>query len=176
MIEHGGSFLHRIKDRRRRAILEGDIARLLVHPNIVITYACCSGHVPVEKLTLAHLRAGKPAGGTRDVTLHFQEYCSQGSLRAALDSKLLRPAEGEQGVEFKWFCTVAQVAAQVATGLAFAHSCGVLHCDLKGENVLLQRLPDDQRFPGAPRRLPPLPCAQNEMCTRSRLRRRRRRL
>jgi serine/threonine protein kinase len=150
--EHGGSFLHRIKDRRRRAILEGQIGHLLVHPNIVSTFACYSGPVPVEKLTLPHLRGSKPLTGTRHATLQCQEYCSAGSLRSALDSGLLESnnVDGQEGISFHWFRTVAQVAAQVATGVAYAHSCGVLHCDLKADNILLQPLSDDQRFPGMP--------------------------
>lgn len=144
--------MHRIKDRRKRAILEGDIGHLLVHPNIVTTFACYSGPVPVEKLTLPHLRESKTLTGTRDATLQCQEYCSSGSLRSALDSGLLEPKDAikQEGVTFQWFRTVAQVAGQVATGVAYAHSCGVLHCDLKADNILLQRLSEDQRFPGTP--------------------------
>ena len=50
-----------------------------------------------------------------------------------------------------YFRVVADIATQVATGLAYAHSCGVVHCDVKAENVMLQRLSADQRFEGARR-------------------------
>ena len=155
MIEHGGSILARIKDGRSRAALEAAIMQQLVHPNIVTCYGYYSGRIPASKLTvLQRSRDRAPSvdvHATRDVTLHFQEYCGAGSLRAALDNELLgKPDSGSEDTQtLAYFRTVAQVAHQVAAGLGYAHGCGVLHCDVKSENVLLQRLPHDQRFEGA---------------------------
>ena len=86
------------------------------------------------------------------MTLHFQEFCSLGSLRSALDKGTLgsrSDGDDEVGSNLEYFRTVAHIAAQAASGLAYAHSCGVLHCDVKSENVLLQRVDSEQRFEGA---------------------------
>jgi serine/threonine protein kinase len=153
VIEHGGGILHRIKDGRSRAVLEAHITHQLVHPNIVTSFGYFSGVVTASKLMLPSRSRDVKVDphATRDVTLHFQEYCALGSLRAALDKGTLGNPDagaGGEGGGLVYFKAVAHIAAQVAAGVAYAHSCGVLHCDLKSENVLLQRLAADQRFEG----------------------------
>ena len=157
VIEHGSGALHRVKDRRKLALLEGAIGSRLVHPNIVTTYGYYTGLVPTSKLTLPHLRTrSDDAAPPRDVTLVLQEFCSGGSLRVALDNGSLTPDQGsspgEVGSEpkgFERFRVVAHIASQVAAALVSAHSCGVMHCDVKTENILLRELPEDACFPGA---------------------------
>lgn len=65
----------------------------MIHPNIVITYDCCTG--PLDKQSLV----GKPgasgnrgsstgkAGKPRNMTVIVQEYCEGGTLRDALNKR-----------------------------------------------------------------------------------------
>lgn len=73
VIEHSVGMSRRHNDRTARAALEATIAHLLVHPNIVTTYATHSGAVPVARLALpGSTTHDAPLSQTRDVTLLFQ--------------------------------------------------------------------------------------------------------
>lgn len=94
---------------RDRFLQEGRIAQKLKHPNI----------------------AGVHAVGEQDGWLyHVQDYVGGQSLRAWLNTQLA----AEHFPDLK---VVVNVIAQCANSLGYAHEQGVLHGDLKPENVLL---------------------------------------
>ncbi|KAI7839307.1 hypothetical protein COHA_007005 [Chlorella ohadii] len=63
-----------------------------------------------------------------DFTILVTEYCEGGSLSANL-------AAGK----ISWYRHGKQVALDIARGLVFLHSRGIIHFDLKSQNVLLDR-------------------------------------
>ena len=129
MIEHGSGLMKREKDRGRLARLEAAVCKLLVHPNIVATYAFHTGLVPMSKLAIGG-RKDRQAGATKMVTLLVQEFCSRGTLRDALDEGAL----GTRADGLSYFRVCAKLMAQVAYGLSHAHSIGVVHADLKARH------------------------------------------
>lgn len=77
------------QNRGRLARVEAVISRLLLHPNIVTTYDCCTG--PINSSRLANLAVGKKqghgrnaAGRERCMTVIVQEFCVLGTLKDAL--------------------------------------------------------------------------------------------
>ncbi|HYQ99852.1 MAG TPA: serine/threonine-protein kinase [Casimicrobiaceae bacterium] len=65
-------------------------------------------------------------GKSGDVAYFAMELLEGQSLRAILDSGVVLPAS-----------TIADIAAQVADGLAAAHQAGVVHCDVKPANIVV---------------------------------------
>lgn len=161
IIEHDSSVaLSRVKDRRGRAALEGQLGRLLSHPNIVAGYGVFSGSFPHSKLCVAGSKtAFEPGVDERMVTLLIQEYCARGPLRDALRNDTLYsdgPADPaaataavSEGAPLRRLKVLAQVAGQIAFGLAHMHAHHVVHCDLNASNVFLQPAPVDSRTEGA---------------------------
>ena len=71
--------------------LQSIVSRMLLHPNIVVTYDCCTGVMDAKRLAKISTAAG-PAGSRggggkarqRNMTVMVQEYCDGGTLKDAL--------------------------------------------------------------------------------------------
>ncbi|MEV6057692.1 protein kinase [Streptomyces sp. NPDC052107] len=63
----------------------------------------------------------------------FAEYVRGGSLRESIDTGALYAGDSETVVT-----RILRISSQMARGLEFAHGSGVLHCDVKPDNVLLE--------------------------------------
>ncbi|KAF8056374.1 serine/threonine-protein kinase [Scenedesmus sp. PABB004] len=125
----------------------------LRHPNIVNTYACLtdmveerrrsrgsSGHASSGALNIC-FRKARPADlgdASRDTyNIVVMERCDRGNLWTAVrHGQLLHKQlpDGRLKINMRLLYTVL---LDVAGALAYMHSCGVVHCDIKAENVLL---------------------------------------
>lgn len=92
------------------AALEAELSMSLSHPNVVRTLAW-------------HQAAGQ--------TSIVLDYMDQGTLQSAIDAGRLR-----EGGSLSLLAALA-TAREVASGMAYLHMRGVLHCDLTASNVLL---------------------------------------
>ncbi|MBA2691221.1 MAG: serine/threonine protein kinase [Rubrobacter sp.] len=88
---------------------EGRTAARLSHANIVQVYD-----------------AGKDENADRDVSYIVMEYISGGDLKNMMDKD--GPLSGKQ---------LSRIGAEVAAGLAHAHERGIVHRDIKPQNVLM---------------------------------------
>src|ERR687890_1971113 len=88
---------------------EGRTAARLSHPNIVQVYD-----------------AGEDELEGREVSYIVMEYVPGGDLKALLDKKGSLPSD-----------ELAELGAEVASGLAHAHEKGVIHRDIKPHNILI---------------------------------------
>ncbi len=88
---------------------EGRTAARLSHANIVQVYD-----------------AGKDENADRDVSYIVMEYIPGGDLKKMMDEN--GPLSGKQ---------LSRIGAEVAAGLAHAHKRGVVHRDIKPQNVLM---------------------------------------
>ncbi|MDR1297191.1 MAG: protein kinase [Deltaproteobacteria bacterium] len=68
----------------------------------------------------------------------FMEYISGGSVKALLDSGLAGGQGLFQGDETQRTARALDLAVQAAWGLEYAHGRGVLHLDIKPQNLLLE--------------------------------------
>ncbi|MBI1850339.1 MAG: SUMF1/EgtB/PvdO family nonheme iron enzyme [Planctomycetes bacterium] len=126
---------------------EAEIASRLRHPNLVTVYAVGEQQgycyfameyvegVPVSRL-LSRLRE---FGAERlaEVDLFAIVADLAGSPSPALDAAAPPDAGGAATRRTSYFATVARVIAELADGLAFAHSRGIIHRDVKPSNILL---------------------------------------
>ncbi|CAK0783773.1 hypothetical protein CVIRNUC_006973 [Coccomyxa viridis] len=104
------------------------------------------GAMPLEAALLRDLRharivnllkSGFALGSTtaeRQLWL-VTELCDKGPLELAVDKGLFRTAPTPKAPPC--LNTILQTALEIAEGLAFLHSCCVVHCDLSAGNVLL---------------------------------------
>eukprot|EP00892_Ulva_mutabilis_P001046 jgi/Ulvmu1/10942/UM007_0121.1 len=61
------------------------------------------------------------------------EYCAYGTLLSALQMDIFKFADGSPDVS-----SVCYVLIEIASALAHIHAIGIIHCDLKPQNVLLK--------------------------------------
>lgn len=61
------------------------------------------------------------------------EYCAYGTLLSALQMSIFKFADGTPDVS-----SICFVLIEIAAALAHIHSLGIIHCDLKPQNVLLK--------------------------------------
>ncbi|KAI8470348.1 MAG: kinase-like domain-containing protein [Monoraphidium minutum] len=146
-------------DERRAAqdAVEAAVLSMAAHPNIVALYAALtdmveapraassSGSLSGDKAAPAPLlpryrRLGPgedPGEGCPVVNILVLEFCDRGSLRDALRSGAFhRPLPGGSlGVDV---AALAEVLLGAACALAHLHALGVVHGDVKADNVLLK--------------------------------------
>ncbi|WIA33945.1 hypothetical protein OEZ86_007040 [Tetradesmus obliquus] len=136
--------------REQMAVTETALGTSIHHPNIVQVYSYMLrplGHFMADQGSGDSSGAGhggeRASGGgsssqRASVTgyeLHLvMEYCPMGSLRAALESRLL----ADPGSGRPHYASVLGLALGVARAMHHLHSEGVLHGDLKADNVLLK--------------------------------------
>jgi serine/threonine protein kinase len=107
------------EEARRRFIKEAQITGQLEHPNIVPVYELgriTGGDEPFYAMKMVHGRTLKDA---------IADYCSEHEGTTSAKS----PSEARR--------KLLTALVQVGQAMAYAHSRGVLHCDLKPENVIL---------------------------------------
>jgi serine/threonine protein kinase/formylglycine-generating enzyme required for sulfatase activity len=139
-----GSATSQRYDTVERFRREAEIAARLHHPNLVSVYAvgerqgyCFFAMEFVEGVTLARLLArlrefGAERLGEVDVAAIVSEI--SGSAPEVPDGTPPPTPVRHLG----YFGTVARIVAELADGLAYAHSRGVIHRDVKPANVLLR--------------------------------------
>ncbi|KIZ04237.1 Mitogen-activated protein kinase kinase kinase 11 [Monoraphidium neglectum] len=102
------------RDPQSGAALEAELSAALSHPNIVRTLAW------------------HEANGQTWLVL---DYADKGTLQAAVDSGAMR-GPGGSGGSVNLLRALA-TTREVASGMAYLHALGILHCDLTASNVLL---------------------------------------
>jgi serine/threonine-protein kinase len=105
-----------LEAQRRRLLREAQITGQLQHPGIVPVYDV----------------VGDPAGGRLFYTMRFVE---GRTLREAV--RAFHKRRGQGGADRLELLALLNAFATVCDTIAYAHSRGVLHRDLKGENVIL---------------------------------------
>jgi serine/threonine-protein kinase len=114
----------------------------LIERTVAIKTFACAGlpAAEVEAFERRFFREAKLAGGlshpnivtvydvgrSGDLAYIAMEFLEGWSLRQVLDSGVVLPAE-----------RIAEMAAQVADGLAFAHASGIVHRDIKPANIMV---------------------------------------
>ncbi len=101
---------------RRRLLHEAQITGQLQHPGIVPVYDV----------------VGDPAGGRLFYTMRFVEGRTLGEAVRDFHKRRAQGTADRLGL-----LALLNAFATVCDTIAYAHSCGVLHRDLKGENVIL---------------------------------------
>lgn len=108
------------KDDMEECLEEVQMLDTLEHPNVIRVYGLCVGDAPAKWPSDA-----KPPCIASELMSHgtFIDYFAKVPLqsRCALDH---------------WIKVIGMLKG-AANGLGYLHSMGVLHCDLKGENLLL---------------------------------------
>lgn len=96
LIEHGAGVLGKEKERGRLARVEACLSRMLLHPNIVLTYDACTGNVVAGRWAKMGGGGGRGGGGgslggrgrrQRCMTVMVQEFCELGTLRDAINKR-----------------------------------------------------------------------------------------
>ncbi|KIZ04238.1 hypothetical protein MNEG_3718 [Monoraphidium neglectum] len=107
------------RDSQSGVALEAELSAALSHPNIVRTLAW------------------HEANGQTWLVL---DYADKGTLQAAVDGGAMRGTGGkDRGGAPGGFdlLPVLSTAREIASGMAYLHALGILHCDLTASNVLL---------------------------------------
>ncbi|GLI62921.1 protein tyrosine kinase [Volvox africanus] len=145
LIEHGTGVLGKEKERGRLARVEACVSRMLLHPNIVLTYDACTGSLQPGRLAAKLGRGGGGVGARggrqRFMTVMVQEFCELGTLKDAVSKRKhglaawsgASPAPGSLPLLY-------QVALDIANGMKHLAALRIIHADLKAENVLLQKM------------------------------------
>lgn len=66
---------------------------MLLHPNVVVTYDCCTGAMDAQRLAKISSGAGPGSRGgggrsrQRNMTVMVQEFCDGGTLKDALSKR-----------------------------------------------------------------------------------------
>ncbi|KAK9822810.1 hypothetical protein WJX81_001964 [Elliptochloris bilobata] len=149
---------HAAETERNLALRESTLATSIQHPNVVTTYRICnvaSGDPRNPLRTAASADGGASPGWENDAgtavdeerpvpmeTWLLLEYCDRSHLGAAIaKGKFRRRADGAADM-----VAILRSLLEIASGMAYLHSLGVLHGDLKVENVLLKSQGGDARL------------------------------
>lgn len=108
------------KDDKEECLDELRMLDTLEHPNVIRVYGLCDGEAP-----------SKWPQDARPPCI-ASEFMSHGTFISFL-AKV--PLESRCGLDH-WIKVIGMLKG-AANGLGYLHSMGVLHCDLKGENLLL---------------------------------------
>lgn len=103
---------------------EGRTAARLSHTNIVQVYD--AGKDVIEDFSIAGVSDRNEPASKRSVSYIVMEYVSGGDLKELIDRE--GPLSGRR---------LTRVGASIASGLSHAHERGVVHRDIKPQNVLL---------------------------------------
>nr|ADI46886.1 PKY1f [Volvox carteri f. nagariensis] len=150
LIEHGTGLLGKEKERGRLARVEACVSRMLLHPNIVLTYDACTGNLKPGRLAAKLGRGGGGGGGggggargarQRFMTVMVQEFCELGTLKDALSRRKHGLATwGGSPPSLESLPLLYRVALDIANGMKHLAALRIVHADLKAENVLLQKV------------------------------------
>ncbi|KAK9824876.1 hypothetical protein WJX74_002458 [Apatococcus lobatus] len=114
------------------------IAARLKHANIVAVYASCTKEVETVLAT-----NGRESSQAMQSWL-IMDYCDKGSLIEAIDKGWFQ-IRTSKNVFIPNMASILLTARELASGMAYVHSLGILHGDLKGPNILLTASSEDAR-------------------------------
>ena len=139
LIEHGTGLLGKEQNRGRLARVEAAVSRMLIHPNVVVTYDCCTGPMDTQRLSAATpiSRGAGRSNKPKVMTVMVQEFCEGGTLRDAINKQ----AFGLERSSPDYNDRALRVALDIANGMRYLSMLRILHLDLKAENILLQKMP-----------------------------------
>nr|BCL66152.1 protein tyrosine kinase [Volvox reticuliferus] len=145
LIEHGTGVLGKEKERGRLARVEACVSRMLLHPNIVLTYDACTGNLQpgrlAAKLGRGGCGVGTRGGRQRFMTVMVQEFCELGTLKDAVSKRKHGLASWTGASPSpESLPLLYRVALDIANGMKHLASLRIIHADLKAENVLLQKM------------------------------------
>ncbi|GLC41007.1 hypothetical protein PLESTB_000952900 [Pleodorina starrii] len=151
LIEHGTGVLGKEKERGRLARVEACLSRMLLHPNVVLTYDACTGSLQPGRLAAKLSRrgggggmggGGRGGGRQRFMTVMVQEFCELGTLKDALGKRKhgLAAWVGPSSPSPESLTLLYRVALDIANGMKYLAALRIIHADLKAENVLLQKV------------------------------------
>ncbi|KAK9827328.1 hypothetical protein WJX81_005997 [Elliptochloris bilobata] len=151
---------HSTKDgNEATAEREALLATSLSHPNIISTYKICTAQAQGAGMPAPFAQASQQMSQPsteeeqaeaderdRDARLietwMLMEYCERGSLADALRSGRLRRPDTTGTPDMQ---TIIACLLDIASGMEYLHTAGVLHGDLKPANVLLKATSADRR-------------------------------
>lgn len=108
---------------------EAEISQGLKHPNVVGTFI-----YTVKEPPPSPLEESNPS------TIIVMEYCDRGGLRSAIEKGLFKTDDGKNDLHL-----ILLTLRDIATGLQYLHSKGIMHADLNTNNVLLSSSSSDSR-------------------------------